>query len=287
MAPDAPTGQVPPQIGTNKCTNLLLPLGTMMSSFHARPTAAKAAFVSVFSAFASNTAPAPRLPRRPKTINIMTAFDISNSNMTMIYMSPDPYFKAFKQPLDLCQFDLDKHPTGGLSLYKHDGRLHLATMSPGYPAAKMKDWRSCVKGAWLIKIGDMLVTAVTLAKDAFTAGQLTNTPSVTLLFAHPEIRPNLSHDSVPIVLSALFTQSHHNQMNNCWEFSTIPDHICSYRSSLPPIEFGSIYNVMTKVMRLTRGKLHKGPDWMDWQDLEFYAAQPIQCTSHVWTTYLC
>ncbi len=59
--------------------------------------------------------------------------------MAMINMSPDPYFTSFKQPLDLRQFNFDKHPTAGLSLYKNAGRLHLATMSPGTPATKIKD----------------------------------------------------------------------------------------------------------------------------------------------------
>jgi hypothetical protein len=96
-------------------------------------------------------------------------------------MSLDPYFEAFEQPLNLCQFDLDTHPTAGLSLYEHDGQLLLVTMSPDTPAAKIKDWCSRLKGAWLIKIGDMLVTRVTLAKDAFTAAQLATAPLVTLL----------------------------------------------------------------------------------------------------------
>ena len=138
-------------------------------------------------------------------------------------------------------------------------------MSPGTPAAKIKDWRSHLKGAWLIKFGDALVIAVTLAKDALTAAQLANAPSVTLLFAHPKIRPNLSqHDGVPIVLSAPFTQLHHNQMINRWEFSNVANHIHSYRSSLSPIEYGGVYNVVTKVMRLTCGKLLKGPDCTEW-----------------------
>jgi hypothetical protein len=211
----------------NKCTTLPLPLGAMMSSSHAFPISAKAAFILILSASAPDTAPAPRPPRHPKSISIMTGFDISNSYMAMIYMSPYPYFEAFKQTLDLCQFDLDTHPTAGLSLYKHNSLLHLATMPPGTPAAKMKDWCSRVKSAWLIKNGNTLVTRVTLAKDVFTAVQLTNTPLVTLLFAHPNIHPNLSPDGVPIVSSAPFTQCHHDQINNCWKFSTVADHIRS------------------------------------------------------------
>jgi hypothetical protein len=68
----------------------------------------------------------------------------------MIYMSSDTYFDAFEQPIDLRKFDLAKHATAGLSLYSSDGRVYLASMSPGTPAAKIPDWRTRVRGAWLI-----------------------------------------------------------------------------------------------------------------------------------------
>ncbi len=102
-------------------------------------------------------------------------------------MSPDPYFELFEQQIDLCQFDLTKHSTAGLSLIEHDGRLHLTTMIPGTPAAKIKDWRSCVKGAWLIKIGTTLVTSVETAHGILAATINANKPIVTLLFPHPEV----------------------------------------------------------------------------------------------------
>ncbi len=154
----------------------------------------------------------------------------------MIYMSPDPYFDAFEQPLGLRKFDVEKHPTASLSLFEQDGRIHLATMSPGTPAAKIKDWCTRVKNAWLIKIGDMLISTVALAKDAITAATIAKVSSITLLFAHLKICPNLSHNGVPIVSSAPFTLMHHNQMNNCWEFSSITEHLCSFQTSLPPIK---------------------------------------------------
>ncbi len=249
----------------NKCTKLPLLLVTMTSSSPSCPIAATATLISA----PKDSTPAPGMARHHKTINIMTALEIFKTNMAMIYMSPNPYFDAFKQPLDLHQLDLCKHPTAGLSLYEHAGRLHLATMSPDSPAAKIKDWHSRVKGAWLIQIGDTPVTTITSAKDALTAAHLANTSSVTLLFAHPKIRPNLSHDGVSIVSSAPFTQSHHDQLNNRLEFSTVAEYLRSYRSSIPPINSGGVYNVMTKVMKLTCGKLIKGPDWMEWQDLEY------------------
>ncbi len=69
-------------------------------------------------------------------------FDVGASDMAMIYMSPDPYFEAFGQPIDFWKFNPGKHPTLGLSLNEASGRLYLATMSPSIPAAKITDWRT-------------------------------------------------------------------------------------------------------------------------------------------------
>jgi hypothetical protein len=95
--------------------------------------------------------------------------------MAMIYLSPDPYYDAFEQPLDLRKFDIATHTTASLSLLETGGCLHLATMSPSTPAAKMKDWRTRVKGAWLIKIGNVNVSTI---KDAKLAFQLSTTPAL-------------------------------------------------------------------------------------------------------------
>ncbi len=67
-------------------------------------------------------------------------------------MSPDPYFDAFEEVLQLKHANLQKHSTAGLSLYESNGRVHLAAMSPDTPAAKIPDWRTHVRGAWLVKL---------------------------------------------------------------------------------------------------------------------------------------
>ena len=145
----------------------------------------------------------------------------------MIYLSPDPYYDAFEQPLDLRKFDIATHATAGLSLLESDGRLHLATMSPSTPAAKMRDWRTRMRGAWLIKIGNIDVSTIKEAKAAFQSIHDSGSTSTTLLFAPPEVRPNLSHDGLPIISLAPFTQATHDQLNNRWEFTTVTTHIRS------------------------------------------------------------
>jgi len=160
--PEAPTTSLKQTWSMPKwCTRLLLPIGHTAFDTSRYPITAKAAKMSVPG---PNK---PRLARRPKAIDIMADYEISKRDMAMIYLSPTSFFDAFEQPLDLRQFDLAKHATAGLSLVERDGRLHLGTMSPSSPGAKMKDWRTRVKGAWLIKIGDTTVSTIEEVKTAF------------------------------------------------------------------------------------------------------------------------
>jgi hypothetical protein len=93
--------------------------------------------------------------------------------------------------------------------------------------------------------------------------------SVPLLFSHPEIRPNLSRNGLPIVSSAPFRQHVHDQLNNRWEFSTVAQHLQSSKPTHHHVESGGVLNVVNRVMKLTRGKLLKQPDWNDWRDSEY------------------
>jgi hypothetical protein len=121
---------------------------------------------------------------------------------------------------------------------------YLATMSPSTPAAKILDWRAQIRGAWLIKINDCLVMTIEEVWNTFTDLHTQGSQTATLLFAHPEIQPNLSHNGLPIVSSALFSQSTHDQLNNRWEFSTVADHLCSTRPAHSLVSSGDVLNVV-------------------------------------------
>jgi hypothetical protein len=107
--------------------------------------------------------------------------------MATIYMPPDPYHNAFKQPLELRKFSLSKHPTTGLTLHETLGRVHVVSMTRGSPAAKIPTWRPRIWGAWLIKVGNTTVSTIADVATAIEAAIASGLPSVTLLFAHPEI----------------------------------------------------------------------------------------------------
>jgi hypothetical protein len=97
----------------------------------------------------------------------MTAGNINCLDMAMICMSPDPFFEAFEQPIELHDFNLNNHRTAGLSLYEHNRRLFLATMSPSTPAAKIPNWCPRVRGMWLIKVGQTMVNTIDDVAAAF------------------------------------------------------------------------------------------------------------------------
>jgi hypothetical protein len=87
-------------------------------------------------------------------------YNITRQDMALIYMSPDPYHEAFEEIMDIRHFDFNHHHTAGLCLAHTDGRLIHGGMAPSTPAAKIPRWRSHLKGAWLIKIGDHTVSII-------------------------------------------------------------------------------------------------------------------------------
>ncbi len=93
------------------------------------------------TAKAAHTKP---LLRHNIAAELVKNFNIGTHDMAMLYMTPDPYHEVFEQTLDLVNFNFSHHPTAGLSLFEQDGWVHLGTISPSTPAAKLHEWRSRV-----------------------------------------------------------------------------------------------------------------------------------------------
>ena len=129
-------------------------------------------------------------------------------------MSPDPYNSAFKEELDLRKYDYDTHHTSGLSFVKTNGQLLLAAMSPHTPGSRIPRWQSNLRGAWLIKINDNIVSTIANAQRIFKHLHSTQAKLCTLLFAHPEINRNISNNGLPIMHTSDFTQLTLDQLNN-------------------------------------------------------------------------
>ena len=206
-------------------------------------------------------------------------YNVNSSCMDMVYMSPSPYQDAFNEVMDIRKCGFSKHPTAGMSLIEQNGRLILAHMTPSTPGAKVPRWRTRLRGAWLIKIDGKSVTTIEDARKVFESLSDNGATSAHLLFAYPEVRPDISHRGLPIISSEPFSLLTHAQLNDRWEFSTVASHL-SKKPTYDLIDSGEVLNVVTRVMRLTRGKLLKQHDWEEWQESEFlqldqYNAQGI------------
>jgi hypothetical protein len=147
--------------------------------------------------------------------DIVSEFLLGKNDMATIYLLPNPYFDAFEEVIDIRRFDKDKHGTAGLCLTANDGdRVFLDGITPSTPAAKIPCWHTRIKGAWLIKIGPHVITSISNAQAALRNLSSSGAHTVTLLFSHPEVRPDISHDGLPIMSSGAFLQQTHDQINN-------------------------------------------------------------------------
>ncbi len=66
-------------------------------------------------------------------LDIVSEYLIGQRDMSTLYMSPDPYFNAFHEVIDLQKIDLTKHCTAGLCLLHSDDHLYLGSMMPSTP----------------------------------------------------------------------------------------------------------------------------------------------------------
>jgi hypothetical protein len=193
---------------------------------------------------------------------IVLAYGIGKEDMATVYMSPDPFFDVFEEELDLRKWSFNKHRTAGISLLLHNGCLYLGGITPGMPGAKVDKLRINLRGAWLIKIGCIMISTISEAQLAFRALYDAGTPFVTLLFSHPELRRDTSNKGLPIVLSAPFSQQTHDQLNRRWDFTIVAD-LLRKAPTYKVVDSGDVLNYVTQVMKLTHGKLLQQEDWND------------------------
>jgi hypothetical protein len=199
---------------------------------------------------------------------VVWEFSIGHDDMAMVYLSPDPFYGAFKEELDLRKFDLSRHRTAGLNFLEQDSRLDLALMEPGTPGARIPRWRTRLRGAWLIAVDGAHLTTLADAQSAFARLSHAHSRGCTLLFSHPETIPDISSSGLPIMSKTNFPQLAHDQLNN--RIDLLEDGLRVLRArAYDIVESGDVRQYVTRVMRLTRGKLLKQADWADWQNSEF------------------
>ncbi len=186
----------------------------------------------------------------------------------MVYISPDPFYGAFKEELDLWKFDFAKHRTAGLRFIEKDQRLLLALMDPSTPGACIPQWHTRIRGAWLIEIDGTCVFTITDAQDVFRCLATANALGCTLLFLHSEVTPDISNTSLLIMSKSNFSQFTHDQLNN--RVDLLEDGLRVLRThKYDIVESGDVRQYVTCIMQLTHGKLLQQDDWSNWQESEY------------------
>ena len=248
------------------CLTTLLHLRETLAAY--QPMMAAAAWTFVLNEIQHDNPAITARVHSTSPSNIVAEYLIGKHDMATVYMSPDPYFEAFEETIDLQKFNLHRHCTAGLCLAQSNDSLFLGGMAPSTPGSKIPHWRSQLKGAWLIKVCNNPVSSIMDVQTTFATAIASGFTFIPLLFSHPEIQHNISHDGLPIVSSAPFSQHVHDQMNKCWDFTTV----ANYLRKAPPyqvVEDGGVLNYVTRVMKLTRGKLLQQDNWTDRQTSEF------------------
>ncbi len=189
---------------------------------------------------------------------------IGPGDMAMVYISPDPFYGAFEEELDLRKFDFAKHCTAGLCFVEKDQRLLLASMDPSTPGARISWWRTRICGVWLIEIDGTCIFTITDAQDVFRRLATANALGCTLPFLHSKVTPDISTTSLPIMSKSIFSKFTHDQLNN-WVY-LLKDGLWVLRTRKYNIlELGDVRQYVTRVMQLMRGKLLHQDDWSDWE----------------------
>ncbi len=127
-------------------------------------------------------------------------YHIHLRDVAQFFMSPSAYDEAFEEYIDMKRFYPTNLPAGGMHFRTIGDRLILDSIAKGSSCAKLKDWQSCLKGAWLIWVDGMDVHTVADDNEALNACLASRSFTCTLLFSHPEVHHGLTNEGIPQVM---------------------------------------------------------------------------------------
>jgi hypothetical protein len=206
----------------------------------------------------------------PSTNNTTTSlsYGVSATDVAQVYLSPTPYNDAFEEEIDIRKFDFTRHCSAGLSLLRQDNRLILVSMVPSTPGACIARWCIRLQGAMLLSVNGTPVTTLLDAQQVFHELSLRQAATCILLFAHPENSHGLSNKGIPLLCRNQISQLNIDQLNDQWTTKPTPPPVLPKAPNYDIVIGGDVQNVVTKVMKLTQGKLMKQDDWTEWNESE-------------------
>jgi hypothetical protein len=196
--------------------------------------------------------------------------DIGKKDLEMVYLSPSSYNDAFADDLDLRRYDHQASPTAGLECIVRDGKLILTGMTPSTPGAKIRAWRSRLRGARLIAINSTPVATVDDVINVLLSLATAGSRKCQLLLAHSALRDGLVETGIP--------QINVDQLNNRFSLRDTDvmtqEQFDRWFASLPSsfyeiVDAGGVLNFTTESHKLTRRILMTQDDWSDWEQSEW------------------
>ena len=213
-------------------------------------------------------------PTRALSVNIGTPnpdasavdhYGITTKDLEQVYFSPHHYGHAFEDSFTYMGSPTTTHPTAGMNLREHDGRVFITDMALGTPCAKIPRWKSRLRNVCLLKINDTPVTSIADVTSALHALPTNTRGTCTILVSASEIRDGLTHEGIPQITL--------DQLNPRHFFRTMPS--TGYPSNnmltymIGQSWDGGVLQYITRSHKLTRGILLKQDDWNEWQQSEF------------------
>jgi hypothetical protein len=153
---------------------------------------------------------------------------------------------------------------------ERNGCVYLANIDASTPTAKIRAWRSRLRGAWIIKLNDVIINSIKDVQRALLTCANTKAKQCTLLMAHSAIRDGLVETGIP--------QINADQLNHRHSFDRVDvmtqDEFDRWFISLPRelytvVESGGVHNMTWESNKLTRRILLEQPDWHEWAESEF------------------
>ena len=215
--------------------------------------------------------------RTSEAHSIIEEYGIGAGDMAMVYISTDPFGVEFDETLNIGKLDTTKTPTAGLLFTVQDDRLILSGMSTKSPGDRHRCWRSRLKGAWLISVAGNSVSTRDDVVNVFAQLERSKAKECKLLFAHPEkVFRGAIDDGIPIIAMDQLNNRHlmrpavHSlhQLDPLSPPVTIPRNR-QYQIERDDEDDNDVFNLTTRVNKLTRRKLVDTDEWSEWQQSEW------------------
>jgi hypothetical protein len=274
FAPQPPLPTVAPSKAPFPATTVPFPLRVSVN-----PSAySAAAALTAMDVTPVTDASAP-LPSKRLEHDMILDHDITSRDVEMVYLSPSCYDNAFEEELDLRRFNHGTAPTAGLECTISNGKVILSGMTPSTPGAKIRAWRSRLRGARILRVNEYEISSVKDIEDTLLQLSAQGFRKCRLLLAHSILRDGLVETGIP--------QINVDQLNNRYSFQDTDvmtqEQYDQWFASLPTsfyeiVKEGGVLNFTTSCHKLTRRILLQQDDWTDseqseWKQLDQYEQQ--------------